>query len=119
MSISISITLRLVAFMLCAALPNVSMAYWAKLDTTNLKFKRVHIVSQSDKDLRCSIKAFSDRLFIEVKAKSSTPTFNLKRNVIRTDLSLHCKPIDNATRTLKPWRRIRHVVPYTDVFEFI
>jgi len=115
----VSIALRFAVILLCTAMPSGAFAYWAKLDTTNLKFKRVHIVSQSDKDLRCSIKAFSDRLFIEVKAKSSTPTFNLKRNLIRTDLSLHCKPIDNATRILKPWRRVRHVVPFTDVFEFI
>jgi hypothetical protein len=91
--------------------------YWAKLDTSGLKNNYVKITSQSDRPLRCALRAYHDTAFVELSPHQSSSLLNVKEGVKRWDLSLRCEPIEKVTR-LSPWRQIRHIWPQYHTFVF-
>lgn len=92
-------------------------AYWAKLDVSDMQQHRFRIESKATRDIRCNVRAFRDNIFVDISAGQTSRVINVRDNVKPFDLSLQCKPIQQATR-LSPWRLIRHTQPYYRIFEF-
>lgn len=94
-----------------------AQAYWAKLDVSNLTHQRIRIINTSERDLRCDVRAFNDKMFIDIRQGTDSPNVEVIPGLKRTDLSLHCEPIKQAAR-LTPWRYIRHTTPLYRSFVF-
>ncbi|MFQ3190582.1 MAG: hypothetical protein ACI936_001714 [Paraglaciecola sp.] len=96
---------NIIAFTLLAtSVPIFAYAYWADIDVTSLKDQAtIYVENKSEHNLRCSVSAFNDKVWLEIRAGEKSGAITLIEGVRFFELALYCKKVARMTKT-NPWR---------------
>jgi hypothetical protein len=96
---------NIISFTLFATCSHVfAYAYWADIDVTSLTDEgTIYVENKSDHNLRCSVSAFNDKVWLEVEAGEKSGAITLIEGIRFFELALYCKEVAEITKT-SPWR---------------
>jgi len=92
--------------------------YWADIDYSMLKQKKITINNISKEPLHCQLRVFNQKAYFEIDV-SGNQRMSFKEDLKVHNISLYCKPIEKVTRK-DPWIKqpyMNNNRPYISIFK--